>query len=245
MTKSVSETVATMEFLGRVGLWATAAVAVILAIHPFGTTELYGDGQRFLEHVGWFWIVIHLVAALLLFTVPAVVRAWADGLATVEARAVGRLAGTVATIGMAVGAIHLMTTDTLTFHFFAETFQDQGGEGAVAVAADLLLRFHAATLATWVLTFWCAVPALIGTSAILDGRLPHWFGALGLVAALIQAAAVVVTIAEGQWTTLSEMGLFRIGATLFLVLLLIQSNAMRRGSAYQLVPSRSMADVTS
>lgn len=244
MQELSNETSKTIRFVGRIGLVAVAGVAVILAIHPFGSTSLYADGEGFLEHVGLFWIVIHLVAALLLFSVPVIVNAWAAALSTVEARAVGRFAGTMATIGMAVGAVHLITTDTLTFHFFADTFEDGGGEGAVLVSADLLLRFHAATLTTWVLSFWMAVPALIGVAAFLDGRVPQWFGGLGLMASFLQVPAVVITIAEGQWTTLSETVLFRIGATLLLVLLLIQTNAMRRGTVYRLLSNQSMADVT-
>ena len=37
---------------GTVGLVAAVMVAVILGVHPPGSTELYSDGRDFVEHVG-------------------------------------------------------------------------------------------------------------------------------------------------------------------------------------------------
>jgi hypothetical protein len=48
------------------GLVVTIAVAVILGVHPFGSTELYDDGPRFVDHIGPIWVAIHVAVAVLL-----------------------------------------------------------------------------------------------------------------------------------------------------------------------------------
>ena len=226
------------QLAGRIGLVATIALVAILIVHPFGTTELYDDGEKFLDHVNGFWIAIHLIVTLVMFSYAIVIDVWARSLATVQARLVGEWASKVATLGMAVGALHLIATDTMTFVFFEDTFNAGGGSEAVTTAADLLLRFHAATLTAWVLSFWFAVPALLAVAVRLDGRMPQWFAGLAGVAALLQVASISVTVAEGQWTTLSEMGLFRVGATLLLVFFLLQALSMRAGSIEDPMPGR-------
>ena len=55
---------------GTLGVVVTVAVAVILGVHPFGSTGLYDDGPRFVEHVGALWVVIHFAGAMLLVAVP-------------------------------------------------------------------------------------------------------------------------------------------------------------------------------
>ena len=210
MTDDASQT---MRFAGALGLVATLALIVILVVHPFGTTDLYDDGGRFLEHVNGFWIALHVLAVVAFLAYPMLIETWSAHLATPQARLVGRWASLVATLGMAVGALHLIATDTMTFVFFEDTFNAGAGSEAVTTSADLLLRLHGATLFTWVLVFWFSVPALMAVAVVLDGRLPQWFAALAGLSAALQVAALATTTREGQWTTLSEMGLFRVGAT--------------------------------
>lgn len=224
---------------GRIGLVTTLGVAVILAIHPLGSSDLYDDGGRFLDHVGWYWVVLHLAATVLLLTWPAVIGAWAKALSTVEARFIGRMAAVAATAGMGVGALHLIATDTMTFVAFSDTYEAGAGSEATEVGADLLLRLHAATLTAWVTSFWFAVPLLVGVAALRDPRLPKWIGGTGLVAAGLQVVALLVTIAEEQWTTVSEMGFFRIGATLLILWMVTVSHFMRRGDLAPGVPIQS------
>lgn len=74
-----------MRFTGRIGIPATATVAVVLAIHPFATTALHDDGTRFLEHVSAHWVTLHVVAALALLWFPTVFDGWARRLRPLEA----------------------------------------------------------------------------------------------------------------------------------------------------------------
>lgn len=229
MADDVTEHIRSQEVrvAGGVGFASVVGVALILAAHPFGTTDLYGDGEAFLDHVGWYWIALHLAAAVLLLVWPAVLAVWTGCLGTVRSRFLGRAAVFTSTIGLGVGVIHLVATDTMTFVAFRDTF-DAGGS-ATSTAADLLLRLHAATLTAWVVSFWLAVPVLLGWAVLRDARMPSWLGWLGLSAGALQVAATGVTVAERQWTTLSEMGLFRVGATVLLVMMLVITWSMRRG----------------
>lgn len=233
-----------LRFAGGIGTVATVAVALVLLVHPFGSTALYDDGQRFLDHVDGFWITLHLVGATILLAFPVVIDTWARALASPEARVAGRAAGLMTLLGMAVGAIHLVGTDTMTWVFFGDTAREAAGTEATTTVVDLLLRLHAATLFAWVLTFWLGVPALVAVAARLDGRLPSWFVGLGAVAAVLQVAALAVTASAEQWTTLSEQVLFRSGATLTLVLFLLLSVAMRRTTVEQVSPRRQPEVVT-
>jgi hypothetical protein len=226
----------TMKLAGTIGLVATIALIVILVVHPLGTTELYDDGGRFLEHVNGFWIALHVLAVVAFLAYPVVIDTWSSHLATSQARLIGKWASLVATLGMAVGAVHLIGTDTMTFVFFEDTFNAGANSEAVVTSADLLLRLHGATLFTWVLVFWFAVPALMAYAIRLDGQLPQWFAVLAGVSAVLQLAALAVTTSEGQWTTLSEMGLFRVGATLLILFFLLQALAVRSGSVHNLLP---------
>ena len=118
----------------------------------------------------------------------------------------------------------------MSFHAFADTFEAGSGSEAVTVAADLLLRLHASTLVAWVVTFFFGFTAVLGLAAHSDGRFPVWFVWMPWVGAAAALASVVVTLAERQWTTLSEMGLFRTSATLLVLWLLVATWWMRRGS---------------
>jgi hypothetical protein len=104
------------------------------------------------------------------------------------------------------------------------------GAGGAAAGADVLLRLHAATLTAFVMAMFVAVPAAAAIATAFDrdwGRrfwLPVAIGALS-------ATAVSVTLLEGQWTTLSEMGLFRPAAAAFLVWFgLVAHDLRRRGN---------------
>lgn len=215
---------------GSIGLGAVILLAVLLALHPFGTTGLYDDGERFLDHVNVFWVVIHLLGSVVFLAFPTMISTWARNLDGVAASYFGRWATHAALIGMGVGVLHLLATDTMTFVAFADTFDAGDGSEAVSVGADLLLRIHAATLTAWVIGFFFAVPALAGIAAHRDGRFPAWYSWLAWAAAALALASVIVTFAEGQWTTFSEMGLFRSGATLAALWIGFTAWWMRRGS---------------
>lgn len=219
-----------IQLAGSIGLWSAIALAVILGIHPFGSTDLYDDGQRFLEHVNAFWVTIHFLGALTFLAFFAPIAVWAHNLTGVRARTIGRLALHVGIAGTAVGMIHLIATDTTAFVAFADTFRAGGGSEAVTVGADLLLRLHASTLMAWTVTYFFALPALLGFAARADGRFPNWYPWLAWMAGILAGAAVVVTMVEGQWTTLSEMGLFRPSVTLLILWLIVTSWWMRKGS---------------
>ena len=40
--------------IGTLGVVVAVAIAVILGVHPWGSTDLYDDGTRFVDHVGAF-----------------------------------------------------------------------------------------------------------------------------------------------------------------------------------------------
>lgn len=230
MIETTDGAVAITRATGTVGLLGVIGVVVILGIHPFGTTDLYDDGGEFLDHVSGFWIVIHLVAAILLFTFPLVLGRWAKGLRTPTARVLGEWSATVATLGMAVGAIHLVATDTVTFFAFADTFEAANGSESAVTSADVLLRLHAATLTAWIVSFWLTVPALVGAAMLIERRGPAWWRALAPIAAACQIVALVWFFAEAQWTTGSETGAFRLGVTLLLIVVGVIAWELRRGA---------------
>lgn len=215
---------------GTVGFYGAIAIAIVLAIHPFGTTDLYGDGFEFLDHVNAFWMIIHLLAAAVLFTLPPLLGSWKDTLRPAPARFVGGWAHMMSIAGVGVGTIHLVGTDTMTFWAFRDTYDAANGSEAAAIGADVLLRLHAATLSSWVLVFFLAVPLLGGVAALLDGQNPKWVGYLGVLGGLLQIPALIITMAERQWTTLSEQFIFRTGATLFVVFWLAIAWGLKRGA---------------
>lgn len=230
LTETGDEAAEASRLTGTVGLVCVLGVAAILGVHPLGTTDLYDDGGRFVDHVGGFWIAIHLVGVLLLFAVPLVIDRWAGGLRTTSARILGTWATTVAMIGMAVGALHLVATDTVVFFAFADTFEAAAGSESAEISADLLLRLHAATLSAWIVSFWLAVPALIAAALTAERRGPAWWRALPVVAVACQVVALAWFFAEGQWTTGSETGAFRLGVTLVLVIVGVLAWELRRGA---------------
>jgi hypothetical protein len=199
---------------GTVGLVVTIAVAVILGVHPFGSTELYDDGSRFVDHVDPFWVAIHVAGAVLLLAIPVVLAAWTQTLQTASGQVFGRLTVTASTVAVTLAVVHLVGTDTMTFVAYRDTLV-AGVEGAPA-GADVLLRLHAATLMAWVLTLFVAVPggAAVVAACERDWRWRFWLPA---AIAMLGVASISVTWAERQWTTLSEMGLLRPAITLFLV----------------------------
>jgi hypothetical protein len=199
---------------GTLGLVVTIAVAVILGVHPFGSTELYDDGSRFVDHVGPFWVAIHVAGAVLLLAIPVVLAAWVETLQTAAGQVFGRLTVTASTVAVTLAALHLVGTDTMTFVAYRDTLAS-GIEGAGA-GADVLLRLHAATLMAWVLTLFVAVP--IGAAAAAAGERDwRWRFWLPAAIATLSVASISLTWAERQWTTVSEMGLLRPAITLFLV----------------------------
>ncbi|MDJ0961168.1 MAG: hypothetical protein QNJ88_10940 [Acidimicrobiia bacterium] len=225
-----SSTQRTVGFTGRLGLWAVLILVVVLAIHPLGSTSLYDDPVQFLEHVTSYWVVIHMAAAIGLLAFPLIVDTWSKHLATPEARVLGRGATLIAVLGMGIGMIHLTGTDTMTFVAFRDTFEASGGSEAGLVGVDVLLRLHAATFTAWVSSFFLTLPLVLGFAVRADGRLPRWMAWIAWAAAALQIAALSITFAERQLTTLSEQILFRSGATLMLIWFLVTTMWMRRGS---------------
>ena len=207
-------------FIGQIGLVGVIGLALILLIHPFGNTDLYDDGFEFLDHVNWFWMVIHVGGAVLFLSWPPVIEAWSRGLEEPRAQVVGRWAHMTSIAGVGVGTLHLVGFDTMTFWAFRDTYEAAGGSEPAAIGADLLLRLHAASLSSWVVVFFFAVPLLGGVATYLDGRFPSWVAGVGVVGGLLQVPALAITLSERQWTTVSEQFIFRTGVTLFAVWML-------------------------
>ena len=44
MAVTLDEPIEEIRLAGNTGFWAVLALAVLLGIHPFGTTDLYDDG---------------------------------------------------------------------------------------------------------------------------------------------------------------------------------------------------------
>lgn len=217
-------------FVGQIGMVGVVGLALVLIIHPFGRTELYDDGFEFLDHVNWFWMLIHVIGALLFLSWPPVLDAWARGLEDARARVVGRWAHMVSIAGVGVGTLHLVGFDTMTFWAFRDTYDAAGGSEAGDIGADLLLRIHAASLSSWVLVFFLAVPLLGGVAMLLEGRYPTWVGVVGVVGGALQVPALAITLSERQWSTLSEQFIFRTGVTLFIVWMVAIAWSLRRGA---------------
>ncbi len=133
-------------------------------------------------------------------------------------------AGTVSVMGVAVGVVHLVGTDTVTFEFFADTLES--GAPAADTVADGFLRLHAATLMSWMAVFWLGVPLCAAIASWLDGR-RDWHLWIPAAAVVLVVASMAVTFSERQFTTLSEMGLFRPAATLFIIWLFLIGRELR------------------
>lgn len=230
MAITLEERTEEIRLAGNIGFWSVLALAVLLGIHPFGTTDLYDDGQQFLEHVNAFWVTIHFLGALAFVSFIAPVATWARNLVDARSRLIGQWALYTGIVGTAIGLIHLVATDTTVFVAFADTFTAGSGSEAVTVAADLLLRLHASTLVAWTLSYFIAFPALLGWAARADGRFPNWYPWVSWIGALLGVAALAVTMAQRQWTTLSEMGLFRPSVVLFILWVVVTTWWMRKGS---------------
>jgi hypothetical protein len=210
---------------GTTGVVVAVAVGVLLGGHPLGSTDLYNDGPRFTHHVGYFWVTIHFLGALLLLAVPAVVSAASDAMLRPAAQVFGRIATSVSIGGVALAVLHLAGTDTTTFLTYENTL-NSGIEGATA-GADVLLRVHAATLTAFVLTLFVALPAAFAVATALE-RDWTWRFWLPVATSVVATASLCVTLAERQWTTTSEMGLLRPAMVLFLVWFGLVSYRLRR-----------------
>ena len=128
MTTELDRRTDEISLAGNVGFWAVVMTTVVLLIHPFGTTELYDDGQQFLEHVDVLWVTIHFVVALLFMVLLLPINVWARKLSTTTARTWGHLATLVAIAGTAVGLFHLTATDTTTS---SRTVRAQRGRASI------------------------------------------------------------------------------------------------------------------
>lgn len=139
----------------------------------------------------------------------------------------GRLAGIVAIAGTGVGVLHLVATDTIVIAFFQDTVEAAGDEAAVS--ADLVMRLHAATLTAWIIGFWLGVQVVTAVAAWVDGR-RGWQLYLPGVGAVMLLVSLGITLAEGQYTTLSDMVFFRVPVVLFLVWLGLVGYDMRKAA---------------
>lgn len=227
----VQDTTREIVTAGRAGFVSAVVVAAVLAVHPPATTETYSAGEPFLEHVGFFSVVLHLIATAGLLVWPATIAVWGKNLATVEARFAGRVATTTATAAVAIGAVHMIAIDTLAFEFFRPTYAAGGGSEAAAIGLDLLVRIHAASLSAWVVVAFIGLPAALGWASLRDGRMPGWSTPLAFAGAALPVVALVITLNERQWTTMSEMVVFRTGATLLIVWVILTSWRMWRDEA--------------
>ena len=216
--------------VGTLGLVVAISIAVVLGVHPLGSTELYDDGVRFTDHVGPFWVSIHFVGGLLLLAIPVIIGAWADTFTAAAPHVFGRLAATVSVGAAALGVLHLAGTDTVTFLTYQDTLA-RGVDGAAA-GADVLLRIHAATLSAFVMSMFVALPGAAALACV-SGRDRTWRFWLPLAITVLSVASLIVTLAAGQWTSLSEMGLFRPAVTLFVIWLGLISYELRRAAATQ------------
>ncbi len=212
-----------IRLIGTIGLVAAIGVAVILGIHPPGDSDLYDDPLEFGEHVGAFWITIHVLAAVVTLAFPLVLATWGRMLDTARARVFGSLLAGTATLGTGLGVLHLVGTDTITIAFYEDSLGSPGSE----VGADVFLRLHAATLITWIVGFWFAVQLVGAVAAWVDGK-RGWRVYLPAAGAVLAAVSVVITISERQFTTLSEMVLFRTSVTIFIVWLALIGWTMRK-----------------
>jgi hypothetical protein len=215
---------------GTTGVVVAVVVGLILGGHPLGNTDLYNDGPRFTHHVGYFWVTIHFLGAILLLAVPAVVGAVSETMLRPAAQVLGRIATSVSIGGVALAVLHLVGTDTTTFLTYKDTL-DSGIEGATA-GADVLLRLHAATLMAFVLTLFVALPAASAAATAID-RDWSWRFWLPLVTSVLATASVCATLAARQWTTASEMGLLRPAMVLFLIWFGLVSYRLRRTEVMQ------------
>jgi hypothetical protein len=200
--------------IGTLGVVIAVSVAVILGAHPFGDTELYDDGAEFVDHVGWFWVVIHVVGAVLFLGIPTVMSTWAEMLHTSAGQVFGRVAASISTGAVALAVLHFVGTDTTSFIAYKDTLAS--GQDGAAVGADVLVRIHAATLMALVITLFVAMPLAAALATALDGDRGWRFG-LPMAIGGLSVAAASVTLMERQWTTLSEMGLLRPAITLFVI----------------------------
>lgn len=230
MALRLDEQAEEIRLAGNIGFWSVLALALLLGIHPFGTTDLYDDGQQFLEHVNVFWVAIHFLGALTFLGFLVAVSTWGRNLSNARSRLLGHWALYAGIAGTAIGVFHLVAMDTTVFIAFADTLAAGSGSEAVTVGADLLIRYHAASLVAWTLSYYIAFPVLLGWAALADGRFPNWYPWVAWIGALLGVAAVAVTMAERQWTTLSEMGLFRPSVILLILWLVVTTWWMRRGS---------------
>jgi hypothetical protein len=221
--------------VGTLGVVIAVSVAVILGAHPFGDTELYDDGSKFVDHVGWFWVVIHVVGAVLFLGIPTVMSTWADTLQAPVAQVFGRMAASISTGAVALAVLHFVGTDTTSFITFKDTVAS-GQEGA-ASGADVLVGIHAATLMALVITLFVAMPLAAALATAFDGD-RGWRFWLPMAIAGLSVAAASVTLRERQWTTLSEMGLLRPAITLFVIWLgLIGYRLRRQATETQMDPA--------
>ncbi len=232
MTQTTTEpsTDETVAFAGTIGVIGVIGIIIILLAHPIGTTDLYDDAGEFIDHVSPFWVLIHFAAAIVLAVFPLIFGTWARTLDPGPARLVAGWSATMATAGFALGVLHMIGTDTMTFWAFQDTFEAAGGSEASIIGADILLRLHAATLASWVALFFLTVPLMAGTAALMAHWGPRWLGWMAVVAGLLQIAALTVTVIEHQWTTLSDQILFRGGVTLHVLFTLALAMGLRRGA---------------
>lgn len=93
--------------IGAVGLVSGLLLIVVNVLHPIGNTEIYGDAVKFIGKMDTFWVILHLVIAVVLLSVPMVIRGWVDTLSTEHARVWGDFTVTLIVMGTVIGSLAL------------------------------------------------------------------------------------------------------------------------------------------
>lgn len=204
--------------IGIVALVGSAWLVIGNLTHPVGSTEMYTDGTRFVEHADTtYWVVNHLLLAIAILVVPWVAWAWWKRLSGGTAQAFGAWATMLVTIGSLLGALHLGGIDGVAIPAYSDVLA-AGGAGA-EVGADVLLKVHLASITAWSIVLWGGAQAALGVAELLDGR-RRILGILLLVCAALGFVFAFAIALEGHLTSVTEGVLFRastVGLTIWLL----------------------------
>lgn len=226
-TREASMSASEQRLVGNVGIVAVVLLLLGNILHPFdGTTEMYGDVQLFMEKMSTFWIIDHLVLAIVFLAVPWVAWTWAQRLDSERARNLGNVGWMLALVGTAIGVVHLAGIDGVALPAFRDVIEASGGAEAEIAAAGALLKVHLTTFMGWLIVFWVGAQAFLGAAAVADGR-RRWLGWLMLAGAGLALASATIIALEGQLTTLSEPILFRTSTFAFTLWVLVGSLDLR------------------
>lgn len=193
--------------IGIVGMVAAAWLVIGNITHPIGTTDLYTDGAAFVEHAdSTYWVVNHLLLALVLMVTPWLAWAWRDGLQTVSGRTWGTFGLILFALGTVFSVFHVGGIDGVAIPAYGEVLAS-GGEAAV-LGADLLLRIHLGSITTWAMLLWGGAQTVAGVAEVLEARRMA-LGWLMIVCGLLGFAFAATIALEGHLSGFTEGVLFR------------------------------------